>query len=82
MRWQCPAFALAVSSMAHLHWSYRDYSHCIDPEPWQQLDLLLPAFRVQNDGPDSPARARAALLTQEYPLVNGGVGELYVGDCK
>ena len=68
--------------MAHLLWGYGDNIHYIHQEPWQQLDLLLPAFHVEDHGPDSPARARAALLTQEYPPVNGGVGELYVGDCK
>ena len=68
--------------MAHLQWSISEYGHNIAPEPWQPVDLLLPAFRVEDNDLESPARARAALLSQEYPPVDSGAGKLYVGDCQ
>ena len=45
-------------------------------------DMLPPAFRVQSSEPDTPAKARGALLSQETPSGNVGVGKLYVGDSK
>ena len=74
---QCTAF------MAHLHWGSHNHGCDLVPEPWSNMrDMLPPAFRVQSSEPDTPAKARGALLSQETPSGNVGVGKLYVGDSK
>ena len=77
-------------SMAHLAWSrswhsstmaFINHGSDLAPAPWSNMqEHLPPAFRVQSSEPDTPAKARRALLSQETPPVNIGVGMLYVGD--
>ena len=68
--------------MAHLLWSRNDYGWYFPPERWSNVDdVLPPAFRVQGSEHDTPAMARAALLSRGTPCNTGG-GKLYVGDSK
>ena len=69
-------------SMAHLLWSRDDYGSDLVPEPWNNVgDMLPPAFHVQSSEQDTPAKARAALLSRETPC-NTGVGKLYVSGAS
>ena len=78
---QRPAMAM---DNVHLHWGPHNAGSDLAPEPWNNMkDLLPPAFRVQSSEPDTPAKARGALLSEETtPSGNIGVGKLYVGDSK
>ena len=68
--------------MAHLLWGSHNHGTDLAPEPWSNMkDLLPPAFRVRSSE-YTPAKARAALLSQEVPCGNVGAGKLYVGDSK
>ena len=44
--------------------------------------MLPSAFRVVETAATSPAKSRAALLSQDRPPIQSGVGKLYVGSCE
>ena len=49
-------------SMTHLHWSHRDYVSVLPLEPWNKLDMHIPAFRVQCQELRSPTMGLAVLV--------------------